>query len=104
MKLVSDIEIANPGQTAVDTLSAHSGLPRQAIKRAMHRGAVWLHSRHGKRRIRRADRVLQAGEHLYLYYDSAVLDQRPPAAHLIADRQTFSIWAKPCGMFSQGSK
>ena len=104
MKLVSEIEVADPGLTAVDVLGSHSGLPRQAIKQAMHKGAVWLHSHHGTRRVRRADRILNPGECLHLYYDTNVLDQRPPAASLIADRQVFSVWAKPCGMFSQGSR
>lgn len=104
MKLVTEIEIEDPGRTAVDVLSDSSDLPRQAIKRAMHRGAVWLQGHTGTRRIRRADRTLQIGERLYLYYDSAVLEQRPPAATMIADRTTYSIWAKPCGMFSQGSR
>ena len=104
MKLERDIEIVDPGMTAVDALSASTGLPRQAVKQAMHRGAVWLHGRHGTRRIRRADRLLQAGDRLHLYYDPAVLEQQPPSATLIADRQSFSVWAKPSGMFSQGSK
>lgn len=104
MKLVREFAIIDSGLTAVDVLGTNTELSRQAIKRAMHRGAVWLRGRHGTRRIRRADRVLRPGEHLYLYHDPAVLEQIPPAAELIADRGTFSIWAKPCGMFSQGSK
>lgn len=104
MKLVEEIEIADPGLTAVDALSASTGLARQVVKKAMHHGAVWLHGRHGTRRIRRVDRVLRAGDRLHLYYDTAILNQQPPAATLIADRQTFSVWAKPCGMFSQGTK
>ncbi len=104
MKLVQEIEIVDPDLTAVDALAIATELPRRAVKQAMHRGAVWLQGRHGTRRIRRADRLLQPGDRLHLYYDTAILDQQPPKATLIADRQTFSIWAKPCGMFSQGSR
>ena len=46
MKLVREIEITAPGPTAVDVLGTDTGLSRQAIKRAMHRGAVWLRGSH----------------------------------------------------------
>ncbi|OOZ43109.1 RluA family pseudouridine synthase, partial [Solemya elarraichensis gill symbiont] len=81
-----------------------SGLSKQAIKKVMGSGAVW-HTR-GKQthRIRRAKKTLAGGDELHLYYDEAILAQQPIEAELIADETSFSIWFKPRGMLSQGSK
>jgi hypothetical protein len=49
--LVREPLIVDPGLTAVDALSTDTGLSRQAIKRALHRGAVWLRDNHGTRRF-----------------------------------------------------
>lgn len=99
------LDIGDPlhGQTAIDVLSTHTGLSRTAVKHAMRKGAVWL-SRQGTRRLRRADRALHDGDALHLYHDPAVLAAEPPEAALIADEQAFSVWYKPAGMLSQGSK
>ena len=98
------IDIDAAGQSAVALLSDQTDLGRQVIKQAMSKGAVWLTGRHGTQRIRRADKALSAGDRLHMYYDPSILAQQPPAATLIADEQAFSIWSKPCGMFSQGSR
>jgi tRNA pseudouridine32 synthase/23S rRNA pseudouridine746 synthase len=70
----------------------------------MHKGAVWLTRKRHTQRIRRADKALQPKDRLHLYYDPKVLAIKPAAARMIADEGGFSIWHKPFGMLSQGSK
>lgn len=70
----------------------------------MTNGAVWLESQHGVNRIRRAKKELRQGETLHLYYDSNIQSQTTDPAILIADEAEYSIWNKPYGMYSQGSK
>lgn len=90
--------------SAIDLLADQVALSRQQLKTAMMQGAVWLESGHGVERIRRAKKRIKPGDTLHLYYDSAVLRQQPPAARLLNDEDDYSIWEKPAGMFSQGSK
>ena len=89
---------------AVDLLSGHCDLSRQTIKQAMQNGALWLeHGRHVQR-LRRAKKTLSAGDELHFYYDEAIQNQQVPPAELVADEKAYSIWNKPCGMYSQGSR
>ena len=39
-----------------------------------------------------------------LYYDRRVLDAEPEAPRLIADESDYSVWFKPFGVLSQGSR
>ena len=102
--LEKHISASTTGITAIELLAEHTRLSRQQLKTAMTNGAVWLETRHGIRRIRRAKKALQAGEHLHLYYDSEIQSRRPEPARLIADEGEYSVWDKPAGMYSQGSK
>jgi len=97
--------------TAIDCLAEASGLSKQKLKQVMQKGCVWLeqHSTRGDekqfiQRLRRAKRVLKPGETLHFYYDEAVLDEKPAEAVLISDEGAYSVWNKPAGMRSQGSK
>ncbi len=85
-------------------LAANSGLSRQQIKQAMHKGAVWVtHAKH-TRRLRRDKTQLKPGDQLHLYFSPEVLQQEPLEPKLFADEQDYSVWYKPAGMLSQGSK
>ena len=79
-------------------------LTKQVIKQAIHKGALW-HSR-GKytKRLRRLKTALATGDTLHFYYDENVLSQVTPEALLLADFTDYSVWYKPYGMLSQGSK
>jgi len=98
------VDVKESDTNAVDALAALTGFSRQRIKMAMQRGAVWLTSGGSCRRIRRAKKALRAGDELDLYYDERVLLSEPIAPTLIADEGDYSLWFKPCGLLSQGSK
>lgn len=110
------LSISATEQSALDCLSEHTPFSRQQLKLAMHKGALWItpagktnntdgrqHSKH-TRRLRRGKKALCNGDQLHLYYNEALLQQEPPAATLIDDAGGFSVWRKPYGMLSQGSK
>ncbi len=103
-KLEHHITIDQPNTVAVDILAQKSGLSKQKIKEAMVKGAVWHTKGNKTLRIRRAKKVLHKGEALHVYYDPAVLNKLPPEPMLVADEQYYSVWNKPYGMLSQGSK
>jgi tRNA pseudouridine32 synthase/23S rRNA pseudouridine746 synthase len=92
------------GITAISLLADNTALSKQKLKSVMANGAVWLESQHGINRIRRAKKELKQGETLHLYYDSEIQSQTTDPAILIADEFEYSIWNKPYGMYSQGSK
>jgi len=98
------IEIDQSGLSAVDWLAKTTQLSKQTIKQAMAKGAVWLTRGQQTQRLRRAKRLLNLQDTLHLYYNAEVLAIQPPQAILISDEQDYSVWYKPCGMLSQGSK
>ena len=107
---------------ALDLLSSHCSLSKQQLKHAMQKGAVWVtpgqqgnnvsnetsndlrqHS-HRTQRIRRAKKSLKTGDCLHLYFDREILDSVPTPSELVSDLGDYSVWNKPCGIYSQGSK
>lgn len=98
------IDVSDASLSAIDIFSSHTDLSRQQIKQAMNKGAVWLTRGKYTSRLRRATKKLQNDDTLHLYYDEKVLSSEPAKAQLIADEGAYSIWYKPCGMLSQGSK
>ena len=98
------LNISEQDKTAIDYLAESTGFSRQKIKQIMHKGAVWLTQNNSTRRLRRASNKLKAGQILHLYYDRHVLAQADFEARLIVDEKDYSVWYKPSGMLSQGSK
>jgi len=98
------LQVESTGETAVDLLQRASGLSKGRIKSAMSRGAVWLTRGKATQRLRRATRKLRSGDELHLYYDEGVLAEVPAEPELIADVGDYSVWNKPYGLRSQGSK
>ena len=119
--------------SALSILSQSTELSNAELKAAISKGALWLekptklpaksnasskdslshkaskntHSRPNSGsvlRLRRVKKLINAGETLHFYYNAEVLAQEPPAAQLIDDQQSYSVWFKPSGMLSQGSK
>ena len=98
------MEVNTADIKAVDLVAEQSGLSRGRVKRAMKNGALWIERRGHVQRLRRADRKPGRGDILHLYYDHKIQEISPPDAVLIGDEGQFSVWFKPAGMYSQGSK
>jgi 23S rRNA-/tRNA-specific pseudouridylate synthase len=98
------LTIEGSDNNAANHLASLTPLSKQQIKKAMQKGAVWLTQKNHTQRLRRADKTLQAGDQLHLYYDEEILASKPLEARIIADEKSFSIWYKPYGMYCQGSK
>lgn len=104
MKIESHLTVESAGQNAADLLQQATDLPKQRIKHAMTQGAVWLTRDRHTQRLRRAKRALRPGDELHLYYDEEILAEKPAEPTLIADVGEYSVWNKPYGLRSQGSK
>lgn len=92
--------------SGLSQLAAFSALPEEAIADAALKGAVWCKRKkmHKLRRVRNLEEPLSIGDELYLNYNTQVLAQKPLVPLLVADEVNYSIWNKPAGMLSQGSK
>ena len=103
--IIARLTVAETTGTAPDLLSRATGLSKTAVKEAMVKGAVWLKRPGSKeRRVRKAGFVLSAGDNLALYYDPAILALIPPPPLLLATERHYSVWNKPAGLLSQGSR
>jgi len=100
----SHVLIESPEDSPVDLLQRATGLSKQRIKLAMTQGAVWVTRGRNTRRLRRAKRSLRAGDEVHLYYNAKILAEIPPEPSLLADVGGYSVWHKPYGLRSQGSK
>lgn len=88
-----------------DALAVWSGLPKLRIKKAMAAGAVWLQRPPGRlHRIRRASAATRAGDLLSLYYDDDIISRIPPEARCVKDFGRYSVWFKPPGLLTQGTR
>ena len=91
--------------TLCNLLARISGLSKIKVKHAMRCGAVWLKKPGGKmQRARRATTVSQPGDLMAIYYDETILNLKPPHADCIHDERRYSIWFKPAGLMTQGSR
>jgi len=97
------IKLSQP-QLAIDSLAGQFALSRQKLKQLMQNGAVWLENSQGIHRLRRAKKMLQPGDCLHVYYDEAIQLAQPLPAQLLADEGDYSVWNKPSGMYSQGTR
>ena len=98
------VTVESPDENAVDLLQQATGLSKQRIKLAMTQGAVWMTRGSNTQRLRRAKRALREGDEVHLYYDANILAEIPAEPTLIADIGGYSVWNKPYGLRSQGSK
>jgi len=98
------IEVTTNDLIAVDLLAKETGISKQKIKLIMQKGAVWVTKGKKTQRLRRAKKTLKQGETVHLYYDQSVLDMVPSEPLLLSDEGHYSVWNKPYGLLSQGSK
>lgn len=90
---------------ALTLLSSHCELSKQQLKLAMQKGAVWVTSGNGHtQRLRRAKKMLKLGDSLHFYFDKVVYDSVATPSDLVKDHGDYSVWNKPYGVYSQGSK
>jgi len=116
--LISQESITDKGlsekvsSTAIATLERYAhehnvSLSKAELKQAISKGALWLTPAKNKKqtqRLRRIKKQLSLGDELHFYYNSEVLSTAVPQAQLIDDLIDYSVWYKPYGMLSQGSK
>lgn len=81
-----------------------NSLSKALIKQAVNKGALWLTRGKHTQRLRRIKKTLQQGDELHFYYNEMVLASEVKDALLISDEGEYSVWYKPSGMLSQGSK
>ena len=79
-------------------------LSTSQIKQAINKGALWLTRGKHTQRLRRVKKTLLPTDELHFYYNEAVLSSEVAEATLISDEGEYSVWYKPFGMLSQGSK
>lgn len=79
-------------------------LSKQSLKQVMQKGAVWLTDQGKTQRLRRAKKPLKIGQELHLYYNEIALSDDFEHPQLVKDCGDYSVWCKPSGMMSQGSK
>jgi len=91
-------------QGVVEPLVRASSLSGNQIKQAMTKGAVWWRRGSRTERVRRASRVLRKGDEVFLYYNEQILSESPTPCLLVSDEADYSVWYKPYGVRSQGSK
>ncbi len=103
-RIEADVLIESADDDPINLLHVATGLSRQRIKLAMTQGAVWLTRGRNTQRLRRAKRVLLVGDRVHLYYDAEILARTPAEPTLIADVGAYSVWRKPYGMLSQGTR
>lgn len=106
------IVVSEKESTAIAILDQYSQaqgvvLSKAQLKQAIAKGALWLTPAKNKKqtqRLRRVKKTLVVGDELHFYYNSQVLTTTVPQAILIKDLVDYSVWYKPYGMLSQGSK
>lgn len=97
---VADLNDTN----SLELLVQATGLSKQKLKDAMSKGAVWLSRGKQARPVRRKNAKLSPTDELHLYYNEQVLAEMVAKPELIADEGDYSVWNKPYGVWSQGSK
>ena len=98
------------GNDVITQLAELTHLSKGKLKQVIDKGALWFaaSSDNGEPlkpvRVRRLKgKLIKPGE-FHLYYDEQVLFSECPEAVLVEDCVDYSIWIKPRGMLSQGSK
>lgn len=74
------------------------------ILQCMNNGAVWLSVKNKTKRVFNLDIIIQPEQTLHIYCNEFTLKECPFEAILVKDLGDFSVWFKPSGMLSQGSK
>ncbi|WP_114326204.1 RluA family pseudouridine synthase [Candidatus Colwellia aromaticivorans] len=100
-----DVEAITALTALFDSLAkTDNTLSKAQLKQAISKGALWLTRGKHTQRLRRLKKPMQQGDELHFYYNETVLASEVAEATLISDESDYSVWYKPFGMLSQGSK
>ncbi len=103
-QIESHIVLESAVDSPVSLLSDATGLSKQRIKLAMNQGAVWVTRGRKTQRLRRVKRTLRVGDKIHLYYDANIQSEVPSEPTLVEDLGDYTVWNKPYGLRSQGSR
>lgn len=103
-KLEIHLQVTDGPIKAVEFIAQHSQFSKGMIKKIMLKGAVWHTRKNSTKRLRRSTKELHQNDKVDLYYDEFIFNQVPNECRLIADEDKYSVWFKPSGTFSQGTK
>ncbi|MCF6299182.1 MAG: RluA family pseudouridine synthase [Thiomicrorhabdus sp.] len=112
------IPITRDGTTALEHLyqavcsqPSTENISKQMLKEYAIKGSIWLTPFNTKtnraqktERLRRLKKVLKPNDQLDFYTDPKLFYTDPNPPTLVADFEQYSVWFKPRGMLSQGSK
>ncbi|MDG2394726.1 RluA family pseudouridine synthase [Candidatus Thioglobus sp.] len=98
------ITIKADNQLLIDALAESTSLSKQVLKSALDKGCVWLKVGKKTNRIRRVKKPLKIGNEVFIYFNEKILNSIPTQPSLLLDKKDYSVWFKPAGVFSQGSK
>lgn len=92
-------------ESACDLIARKTGLSKAKVKEAMIKGAVWIR-RPGKGtvRLRRATAEICREDRIEVYYDAEILRRDSPPAECVADEGRYTVWHKPPGLLSEGTR
>lgn len=102
--LVFQRKVTRDGLPALEALNNIEELAKEDIRQCFLHGAVWLESVGKPQRLYDRNTPLRAGNVVHLYCNPTTLSACPYRPQLIRDFIDYSIWFKPSGMLSQGSK
>jgi len=90
---------------AAEGISLSTNLSVSFVKKLMNAGAVWQVTNSKQTRLRKHKKNLNKGTALEIFIDDDVLNYKPENHPiLIGDSLTYSVWFKPPGWVSQGTK
>lgn len=98
------ITVDDSQSAIIPLLQSQCELSVAELKQAITKGALWIGRGKHTQRLRRFKKPLKPHEEVHFYYNQRVLEQGVTPAQLIADLDSYSVWYKPYGMLSQGSK
>jgi tRNA pseudouridine32 synthase/23S rRNA pseudouridine746 synthase len=98
-----NLTVIYPG-AARDCLLTHGELDEASLDTCFRHGAVWLQTSGKPRRLYDPQRPVKPGHKIHLYCNEFTLQTCPLQPQLVEDHTSFSVWNKPAGMYSQGSK
>lgn len=100
-----EIHLEASKDTSIESLTAEQQKFKYSdILQCLDNGAAWLTKKNKTKRIFNPETIIEAGQTLHIYCNQFTLEPCPYTPLLISDEIDFSVWLKPSGMLSQGSK